>query len=427
MTRITTSIAVMSLPSTLSFQRRSTCSLSRLRRRTPPTGTRVLVPLLLATATLAACGGSDDAGEPINSNNNITVSSLRLIGQQVLPRRMDYAGTVVGGLSGVDYDPKTDTYVFISDDRTTTDSAGAPRLYTARLTFDATTFSAVNFTGVVTMKQPDGSVYPKVPDAKVADPESVRIDPVNGNWVWLSEGDRTLTSAPPRVINPFIREITPQGTHVREYTLPAMFQMSAQETGPRGNLVFEGLTFSPDTQSAWVLMEGALIQDGAAPTTTVGSASRLTRFDRASGAANAQYVYPIEKVQATPVPADQFTVNGPTEILALSATRFLVLERSFSVGVVGNQVRLYEIDTAAATNVLTATSLAGATPVTKKLVLDFETLKTQLGGIANLEGMTFGPRLPNGKRSLVVVADDNFPAADSATDRNQMLVFEIQP
>ena len=436
MTRITTSIAVMALPSTLSFLHATSGSLSRLRERqgvrasghrTPPTGKRVLVPLLLATATLAACGGSDDAGDPLNGNNNITVSSLRLIGQQVLPRRMDYAGTVVGGLSGVDYDPKTDSYVFISDDRTTTDSAGAPRLYTAKLSFDATTFSAVNFTGAVTMKQPDGSVYPKVPDAKVADPESVRVDPVTGNWVWLSEGDRTLTSTPPRVINPFIREITPQGNAVREYTLPAMFQMSAQETGPRGNLVFEGLTFSPDAQSAWVLMEGALIQDGAASTTAAGSASRLTRFDRASGTANAQYLYPIEKVQATPVPADQFTVNGPTEILALSATRFLVLERSFSVGVIGNQVRLYEIDTAAATNVLSAASLAGATPVTKKLVLDFETLKTQLGGIANLEGMTFGPKLANGKRSLVVIADDNFPTADSPTDRNQMLVFEIQP
>lgn len=380
---------------------------------------------LVAAATLAACNGDDD-DNPAPSTD-VTVSSLRLIGQQVLPRRMAYSGTVVGGLSGIDYDAKTDSYVLISDDRTTTDSPGSPRMYTAKLTFDASTFSAVTFTGVVTMKQPDGSVYPKVPDAKVADPESVRIDPVTGNYVWLSEGDRTLTSAPPRVINPFIREITPQGAHVREYTLPAMFQMSAQETGPRGNLTFEGLTFSGDGQSAWVLMEGALIQDGAAPTTTAGSASRLTRFDRATGVANAQYVYPIEKVQATPVPADQFTVNGPTEILALSATRFLVLERSFSVGVIGNQVRLYEIDTAAATNVLTAASLTGATPVTKKLVLDFETLKTQLGGIANLEGITFGPKLANGKRSLVVIADDNFPTADSQTDRNQMLVFEIQP
>jgi hypothetical protein len=41
--------------------------------------------------------------------------------------------------------------------------------------------------------------------------------------------------------------------------------------------------------------------------------------------------------------------------------------------------------------------------------------------------MTFGPRLANGRESLVVVADDNFPAADSATDRNQFLVFAVVP
>ncbi|ALV07529.1 esterase-like activity of phytase family protein [Roseateles depolymerans] len=387
--------------------------------------TRALAASLVAAAALMACGGGDGV-EPVGTAD-VTVSSLRLIGQQILPRRLDYAGTVVGGLSGVDYDAKSDSFVFISDDRTTTDSAGAPRLYTAKLAFDANSFTAVSFTGVVTMKQPDGSVYPKVPDAKVADPESVRIDPVTGNWVWLSEGDRTLTSSPVRVINPFIREITPQGTHVREYSLPPMFQMSAQETGPRGNLTFEGLSFSRDGRSAWVIMEGALIQDGPLPTPTSGSASRLTRFDRASGVADAQFVYPIDPVQAAPSPAGQFTVNGPTEILALSATRFLVLERSFSVGVVGNQVRLYEIDVANSTNVLASASLTGAVPVTKRLVLDFETLKAPLGGIANLEGITFGPMLANGKRSLVVVADDNFPTADSATDRNQILVFEIQP
>jgi hypothetical protein len=126
-------------------------------------------------------------------------------------------------------------------------------------------------------------------------------------------------------------------------------------------------------------------------------------------------------------PAGQFTVNGPTEILALSATRFLVLERSFSVGVVGNQVRLYEIDVSNVTNVLSSSSQTGAVPVSKRLVLNFESLKAPLGGIANLEGISFGPTLANGKHSLVVVADDNFPTADSATDRNQILVFEVQP
>lgn len=52
---------------------------------------------------------------------------------------------------------------------------------------------------------------------------------------------------------------------------------------------------------------------------------------------------------------------------------------------------------------------------------------TALGGVADLEGLTFGPRLADGHASLVVVADDNFPTADSPTDRNQILVFEIMP
>jgi hypothetical protein len=378
-----------------------------------------------ATALLAACGGSDD------NNGERTVGSLRLIGQQVLPRRMEYQGTVVGGISGIDYDEKNNQFVLLSDDRTTTDSANAPRMYTARLNYDATSFTGVQFLSTFSMKQPSGAVYPKVPDPLVADPEAVRVDRATGNYVWVSEGDRTLASgtSAARIIDPFIREIRPDGTHVREYQIPAMFRMSAENTGPRGNLAFEGIAFTPDNSRAAVLMEGALLQDGPASTTTAGSVSRITMFDRSTGAAVAQYAYPVDKVQAVPVPADQFTVSGATEILALSSTRFLVLERSFSVGVVGNQIRLYEINTANASNVLSTPALAGAayTPVTKRLVLDFETLKGPLGGIANLEGMAFGPRLANGRDSLVVVADDNFPTADSQTDRNQYLVFEVNP
>lgn len=387
----------------------------------PMPSPRALLCCLLPLALLAGCGGSDDG-----SSAEISVSSLRLIGQQLLPRRMEFQGTVVGGLSGIDYDAKSDSYLLISDDRTTTDSPNAPRLYTAKLSFDASQFSSVQLLSTVKLKQPDGSDYPKVPDLKVADPEAVRIDPVSGMYVWVSEGERTL-GTPNRLIQPFIREVNAQGQHQRDYQLPAMLQISADNSGPRGNAVFEGLAFTPDGRSAVVLMEGPLIQDGAAPSLMAGAQSRITIFDRASGQATAQYAYPIEKVQATPVPATGFSVSGATEILALSATRFLVLERSFSVGVVGNQVRLYEIDIGGASNVLTSATLQGATAVKKRLVLDFETLKVQLGGIANLEGLSLGPKLANGRHSLVAVADDNFPTADSATDRNQLLVFEIQP
>ena len=358
-----------------------------------------------ATAALAlsACGGSSDSA-PERS-----VASLRLIGQQVLARRTEFGGTVVGGLSGIDYDAANNRYVLISDDRTTTDSLNAPRMYFANLAFDAARFAGVTLTSTFAMKQPNGSVYPKVPDVLAADPESVRFDPTSGNLLWPSEGQRTVTAATATtpastvLIDPFVREITPLGAHVREYALPAMFKMSATEN--------------------------PLFQDGATPTVTTGATSRVTVYDRSSGVATAQYAYPIEKIQAKPVPDGQFSVNGATEILAVTNTRFLVLERSFSVGVLGNQVRLYEVDISDATNVLNTAALTAtnAVRVTKRLVLDFETLKTQLGGIANLEGITFGPKLANGHDSLVLVADDNFPTAASATDFNQFLVFEVIP
>ena len=385
-----------------------------------------MVAALSCAVVLSACGGGND-DEPAER----TVSSLRLIGQQVLPRRTEFNGTVVGGLSGIDYDVANQRYVLISDDRTDTDSPRPPRMYTANLNFDAGSFRSVQIASTFTMKQPNGATYPKVPDLLTPDPEAVRIDRVSGNLLWVSEGERTLASGTnaQRLIDPFIREIGMDGTHVREYALPPMFKMSATEKGPRGNLVFEGLAVTPDNSKVFVLAEGPLYEDGAAPTLTAGARSRITVFDRTRGPAIAQYVYPVERVQAAPVPDGQFSVSGATEILALSNTRFLVLERSFSVGVVGNQIRLYEIDVGAATNVLNTPALVGAnyTPVTKRLVLDFETLKATLGGVANLEGMTFGPNLPNGRGSLVVVADDNFPTADSATDRNQFLAFEIVP
>ena len=41
--------------------------------------------------------------------------------------------------------------------------------------------------------------------------------------------------------------------------------------------------------------------------------------------------------------------------------------------------------------------------------------------IDNIEGVTFGPRLPNGHKTLVFVADNNFAASEKA----QLLLFEV--
>ena len=103
---------------------------------------------------LSACGGG---GGELSAPAERSVASLRLIGQQVLARRGDFGGTVVGGLSGIDYDAVDNRYVLVSDDRTSTDSASAPRMYFANLNFDQTSFSGMQFLSTFAMKQPDGS------------------------------------------------------------------------------------------------------------------------------------------------------------------------------------------------------------------------------------------------------------------------------
>jgi hypothetical protein len=67
---------------------------------------------------------------------------------------------------------------------------------------------------------------------------------------------------------------------------------------------------------------------------------------------------------------------------------------------------------------------AGITPVikpmAKKLLLDLNTLNRF---IDNIEGVTFGPTLSNGHRSLILVADDNF----ASYQKSQFLLFEVIP
>ncbi|MEM9556073.1 MAG: esterase-like activity of phytase family protein [Acidobacteriota bacterium] len=331
---------------------------------------------------------------------------LRLIGQQAFDdQTIRFEGTVPGGLSGLDYDPSSGTYEVISDDPSTP-GRGAARFYTVELEFDAESFEGFTFTSVTTLLRPDGTPFPE----GEADPESIRRLP-SGNLLWTSEGfERSL-------IDPFVRETTPAGAYVRDLTIPGRFDPTPNEaTGSRHNLVFESLTLTPDGRWAVTAAEGALRHDGPMASTLAGSPSRVLYLDLASGEPAAEYVYwndPIDE------PAEGFSLNGLVELLALDEHSFLALERSFSEGV-GHGARLYRFDVADATDVSGFDSLAGADYVAgeKTLVVDFASFGVELH---NLEGLTFGPTLGTGNRSLVIVSDDNF---DGVT---QFLVFEVLP
>ena len=344
----------------------------------------------------------------------LTFDDVRVIGVQTLPNDLTVDDTTVGGLSGIDYDAANDRWVAISDDRSDLQPA---RFYNLNLDYTSQEFTSVEITSAVTLKQANGEVYPNsTAGGNVPDPESIRIDPITGDLWYTSEGSQKL------LIDPFVAATTWDGDFIASPALPAIFEMSADQlTGPRDNLVFEGLTFSADGTSLWVGMEGPLYQDGPTATPEHGAPVRITNIDR-SGNVLAQYVF---EADAIPGPTPGFNTTGVTEVLAIDETRFFAIERATVVddaGIYQNYIKVWEIDTAGATDVKSQDWLTegGYTPVSKKLVLDLNT--EGLDWVDNIEGITWGPTLEDGHRSLVLVSDNNF----NDTQITQIIALDVE-
>ncbi|MGW4521277.1 esterase-like activity of phytase family protein [Amycolatopsis sp. NPDC004378] len=368
-------------------------------------------PRVLPTVLALGLIGGILAATPANATESHQ-RPVRLLGEQIVPNSLLFQGTVVGGLSSIDYDPRTGGYALICDDRSAINPA---RFYTATFPVSAKGVGPVTFTGTKPLLRPDGTPYPpltqndpaKPQNEQTIDPEELRVDPWTGDYYWSQEGERTATT----LIDPSIREARRDGKYVRDLPIPANEKMTPT-AGPRQNLVLEGITFTGYGSLLASEVEGPLLQDGPESTRTTGGVSRITLQSR-FGPVLAQYAYPQEPIFASPVPAGAFATTGVSSMLAVDQadpTKFLMMERSFVTGV-GNKVRVYEIDTKGATNVLNVKSLAGAKnvkPVKKRLLFDAADLG--LSTVDNLEGMTWGPKLPGGERSLIIVSDNNFSA-----------------
>jgi hypothetical protein len=121
-------------------------------------------------------------------------------------------------------------------------------------------------------------------------------------------------------------------------------------------------------------------------------------------------------------PPEGAMYHGLTELLAVDqGGHFLSLERSF--GENGFTVKLFQLATGGATDISAIASLQGnprgIQSIYKQLVLDLTTTGIKLD---NLEGMTLGPRLPDGSQSLILISDDNF----NPQQVTQLLLFRIR-
>lgn len=369
-----------------------------------------------AGAALAACLPRQAAAQQPRER-------LRLIGEARLPHRLQFQGSTVGGLSGIDYDPATGLYYLISDDGSHFNPA---RFYTARVALEANRLGQPELTAVTTLRQADGSTYPAaLHGIQVPDPEAIRWRASSQSLLWTSEG-HALTGAAPA-----LRESRPDGTLLREFALPAMFDFQLTQ-GPRINLTLEGLALSPDGSRAWLAMEAALRQDGPVPTVQApGGPCRFTEVDLVSGKVLRQIAYVPDAIPRAPQPPATHADNGVTEILMLDAHRLLVLERAYMAGHgpdTATSLRLYLIDTRSGSDTLSLPALQAGNhqPAAKHLLADFSAFTgagtgPRLDRLDNSEGMCWGPRLANGSRSLHVISDDNF----GPRQITQWLAFEF--
>lgn len=363
---------------------------SRSRRRPMAALTLTLLTFVLLSFTV----GSLSARTAPPDSERFTVDDVESLGVVTFATGFEFAGTEVGGLSGIAFDARRDVYYVVSDDRDN------PRYYTVAIDLGADgrlDDGDVTFLDVTFLRDRRNSPFPE----GFVDAESI-VMPHPVFLIISSEGDVDAG------INPFVNGFIRTGRLVRPLPVPDKFLLGGINQ-IRDNLAFESLTTTPNNHRLYTAVENALLEDGPAATLSDSSPSRLLEYQLLRHRPGREFVYVVSPIPKAPNPPDEFADNGLVELQALdNHGTFLAMERSFAVGV-GNTVRLFETSIEGATDVSEFEMLPPSDayePMSKTLVAD---LQDDLGiDPDNLEGMRFGPTLADGHQLLIVVSDNNF-------------------
>jgi hypothetical protein len=323
---------------------------------------------------------------------------------------------LVGGLSALRFDTNSNSLTFLSDDR----GAFAPaRLIKYNYMFDS-----------------DGNFIlseDKIIKLTTLNLELLQMDPEgfdvleNGNYIISSElddlegddfisiystdGKKTETVA-------LHEDYKPKSETRKECEVKTGFFFNSKtktckifttEKGFQANKSLESLSLSPNKQFMFTANEQALHQDKRFKKSwgfkkKIVDHVRIAKFRKNSSEKfieESQLYYQLEAE----------VDNGLVDILSIDENRILTLERSWNSFKKKITARIFFVDLRSGENILASNSYK-AKPVEKKLLLDLSDIEEQLSPgfrlLENFEGMDFGPTLPNGKQSLVLITDNNF-------------------
>jgi hypothetical protein len=259
---------------------------------------------------------------------------------------------------------------------------------------------------------------------RALDPEAIRV---SGRGTFFLSDE----------YGPAIVEFDAQGKELRTLPVPKRFLAGRssgkgadgasratpeEATGRQPKCGMEGLAVSPDGTKVYAIMQSPLFQDHALDqhNEPFGLNNRIVEIDLTTNKTR-EFVYSLEAKK-----------NGVSEMVAVSADQFLVLERDMEGSSLTAIAKIFKIDLASATDVSGVERLPprglppGVRPVAKRLFVDLRDrrfVSNDPACPAKAEGLTFGPDLSDGRHLLLVSCDNDF----SASVDTKIMAFALDP
>lgn len=333
---------------------------------------------------------------------------FKFLGMRVYGNEMNFKETLIGGLSGLAYDKDQDSLLTISDDAGIRNHS---RFY--EINPDTRKFSDMK--KLVTLVKGrkyniDAEGIALLPDQQLAISSET---PIPGSDVFIRTYDRN--------------GLQQQEIHLPEKFLPSGIKFSLRnifdrsEKGFKSNKALEALTSVPGAPILFTANEEPLIQD-AIPGKRIVRIVKLAPNAFGKIVPKAEFAYPLEDIGD----------NGLVEMAGLDENRVLVLERRYDPSIKKVTAKIYEVNLLGAKDYSHVFSFAEEEKekkiktLKKKLLMDLDEILGELPTgltVDNFEGMTLGPDLPNGKRTLILSTDNNF----AARQFTQLLFLEFTP